>query len=125
MANMLLRARFDDEGGMVSEDEKVGVDFFETAYVTTRKRSTTALTELGESKYDGEWLQIGGFLKTMNLDVAWTKEEANRIRKKAYRFFLRGGCIWKHPKMRNGIQLRMVAKKEEQEELLAAYHESP
>ena len=36
MADMLSRARFDDEGGMVLEDEKVGVDFFETAYVTTR-----------------------------------------------------------------------------------------
>ena len=29
MADMLSRARFDDEGGMVSEDEEVGVDFFE------------------------------------------------------------------------------------------------
>ena len=36
MADMLSRARFNDEGGMVLEDEKVGVDFFETAYVTTR-----------------------------------------------------------------------------------------
>ena len=36
MADMLSRARFDDEGGMVSEDEEVGVDFFEAAYVTTK-----------------------------------------------------------------------------------------
>ena len=57
--------------------------------------------------------------------AAWTKDEANRIRKKAYRFFLRDGYIWKHPKKRNGIPLRVVAKKEEQEELLAAYHDSP
>ena len=34
MADMLSRARFDDEGGMVSEDEEVGVDFFKAAYVT-------------------------------------------------------------------------------------------
>ena len=61
----------------------------------------------------------------MTPDAAWTKEEANRIRKKAYRFFLRDGGIWKHPKKRNGAKLRVVAKKEEQEELLAAYHKSP
>ena len=61
----------------------------------------------------------------MTLDAAWTKEETNRIRKKAYRFFLRDGCIWKHLKKRNNIPLRVVAKKEEQEELLTAYHESP
>ena len=31
MADMLSRARFDDEGGMVLEDEEVGVDFFKAA----------------------------------------------------------------------------------------------
>jgi hypothetical protein len=58
-------------------------------------------------------------------EVAWTREDTNRTQKKAYRFFLRDGCIWKHPKKRNGIPHRVVAKKEEQEELLAAYHENP
>ena len=82
------------------------------------------LNEFDERKYDGEWLQIGGFLKTMTPDAAWKKEEDNRIRKKAYRFLLWDGCIWKHLKKRGGVPLRVVAKKEEQEELLAAYHES-
>ena len=108
---MLSRVRFDDEGGMVSEDEEVGVDFFEAAYVTTRAGSTPALNEFDASKYEGEWLQIGGFLKTMTPDAEWTREEANRIRKKAYRFFLRDGLIWKLPRKRNGIPLRVVAKK--------------
>ena len=98
---------------MVSEDEEVGVDFFETVYVTTRKGSTPALNEFDESKYDGQWLQIGVFLKKMAPDAAWTKEETHQIRKKAYRFFLRDGCIWKHPKKRVGIPLRVVVKKEE------------
>ena len=53
------------------------------------------------------------------------KEEANQIRNKAYRFFLRDETIWKHPKKRNGVPLRVVAKKEEQGELLMAYNESP
>jgi hypothetical protein len=95
------------------------------AYLRTEKGSTPTLNEFDESKYDREWLQIGGFLKTMTPDVAWTREETNRIDKKAYRFFLRNGCLWKHLKKRNDITLRVVAKKEEQEELLAAYHESP
>jgi hypothetical protein len=55
----------------------------------------------------------------------WTREEANRIRKKAYHFFLRDGRQWKHPKKRNGVPLRVVVKKEEQEELLATFHVSP
>ena len=125
MADMLLKARFNDEDDMVSEDEEVGVDFFESAYVMTRKGSTLALNEFDKGRYDGEWLQIGGFLKTMTLGAAWTREEANRIRKKAYRFFLRDGSIWKHPKKRGGIPLRVVAKKEEHEALLTTYNESP
>ena len=80
---MLSRARFENEGVMVSEDEEVGVDFFEAAYVTTDRGSTPTLNDFDESKYDGEWLQIGGFLRTMTPDASWTKDEANRIRKKA------------------------------------------
>ena len=111
MADMLSRVRFENEGGMVSEDEEVGVDFFEVAYVTTGRENTPMFNDFDESKCNGEWLQIGGFLKTMTPDAAWTKDEANRIRKKAYQFFLRDGYIWKHPKKRDDIPLRVVAKK--------------
>ena len=52
MADMLSRARFDDDDDMVLEDEEVGVDFFEAAYVTTRKGSSPALNEFDESKYN-------------------------------------------------------------------------
>jgi hypothetical protein len=124
MADMLSRASFDDENGMVSKDEDVGVDFFEAAHLTTERASTPTLNEFEESDYDGEWLLIGSFLKTMTSATEWTREEANRIRKKAYRFFLRNGRIWKQPKKRNGVPPRVVVKKE-QEELLTAFHESP
>ena len=43
------------------------------AYVTAGKGSTPVLNEFDESKYEGEWLQIGGFLKTMTPDAAWMK----------------------------------------------------
>ena len=58
-------------------------------------------------------------------DVAWAKDEASRIRKKDYRFFLHNGKIWKHPKRRIGTPLRVVAKKEEQLVLVSDFHESP
>jgi hypothetical protein len=110
---------------MVSEDEEVGVDFFEAAHLTTERASTLMLHEFDEGGYDGEWLQIGRFLKTMTPAAAWMREEANQIRKKAYRFFVRDGRIWKHLKKRNGVPLRVVANKGEQEEFLAAYHDNP
>jgi hypothetical protein len=105
MADMLSRARYDDEHGMVSKDEEVGVDFFEAAHLATERASTPTLNEFDESEYDGKCLTIGRFLRTMTPAVEWTKEEANRVRKKADRFFLHGGRIWKHPKKRNGVPL--------------------
>jgi hypothetical protein len=110
---------------MVSEDEDVGSDFFEAAHLATERGSTPTLNEFNESEYYGEWLQIGRFLKTMTTATEWIREEACRIQKKAYRFFLRDGHIWRHPKKKNGVSLRVVMKKEEQEELLMTFHESP
>jgi hypothetical protein len=98
---------------MVSEDEDVGSDFFEAANVATERGSTPTLNEFDESEYYGEWLQIGRFLKTMTLATEWTREEAFRIRRKAYQFFLRNGRIWKHPKKKNGVPLQVVTKEEE------------
>mgnify|MGYP000273496517 CR=1 FL=1 len=105
---MLSRVRFDDVDDMVSEDEEVGVDFFESARISANKWSTPALNEFSKDDYDGEWLLIGRFLSTMTMDTLWMKEEASRLRKKAYKFFLRGGKIWRHPKKRNGAPLRVV-----------------
>jgi hypothetical protein len=73
MADMLSRARFDDENDMVSEDEEVGVDFFDAAHLTSERMSTPTLNEFDESDYDGEWLLIGRFLKTMTSATEWTR----------------------------------------------------
>jgi lipocalin len=102
---MLSRARFDDENCMVSEDDEVGIDFFEAAHLTMERVSAPTLNEFDESEYDGEWLQIGRFLKTMMTATEWTRKEANWIQKKAYRFFLRDGRRWRHLKKRNGLPL--------------------
>ena len=52
MADMLSSARFDNEDEMVSENEEVVVDFFESAYVT-KVGSTLALNEFHEGEYEG------------------------------------------------------------------------
>jgi hypothetical protein len=81
--------------------------------LTTERASTPTLNEFDESEYNGEWLLIRRFLKTMTSAAEWTREEANRIQKKVYRFFLRNGRIWRPPKKKNGVPLRVVVKKEE------------
>ena len=90
---MLSRVRFENEDGMVSEDEEVGVDFFKSARAGVKRRSTPPLNEFDEDDYDGEWLLSGRFLKTMMMDASMTREEASQLRRKAYWYFLRNGKI--------------------------------
>ena len=57
------------------------------------KRSTPPLNEFDENDYDGEWLLIGRFLRTMTTNTSWTRKEASQLWKKAYGYFLRNGKI--------------------------------
>ena len=54
-----------------------------------------------------------------------TKEEAGRLRKKAYQYFLRGGEIWKLPKRKDDAPLRVIGNMEDQQKLVSEFHESP
>ena len=89
------------------------------------KRGTSTLNEFDEKDYEGEWLLIGMLLSTMALDVSWTKEEAGRIRKKAYRFFLQNGKIWRHPNKKTSTPLQVMTREEDQLVLVSKFHESP
>ena len=67
---------------MISEDEDVALDFFKTAQISAEDKDMTTLHSFNENEYEGEWLLIGRFLRTLMPDASWTKEEALRIRKK-------------------------------------------
>ena len=122
---MLSRARYEDEDAMVSEDEEVGADFFKSARLRTERQSTPPVNDFNEDGYSGEWLLVGRFLKTMTTDAEMSAEEAGRLRKKAYRYFLRGGEIWRLPKRKGGAPLRVVVSTNDQQRLISEFHESP
>ena len=103
---------------MVSKDEEVGVDFFKSTRMKVKRRSTPPLNEFDKDEYDGECLLIGRFLKTMTMDASWAREEVSQLRKRAYRYFLRNGKIWKHLKKRNDAPLRVITRTEDQAKLI-------
>ena len=105
MADMSSRARFEDESDMILEDEDVALDFFKTAQLSVDDKDITLHT-FNENEYEGEWLLIGRFLRTLMPDASWTKEEALWIRKKAYQYFLKGGFLWRHPKRRTRMPVK-------------------
>ena len=76
MVDMLSRARFKNESDMVSEDEDVALDFFKMTQVSAEDKDTQTLHAFNENEYEGEWLMIGRFLRTLTTDASLTKEEA-------------------------------------------------
>ena len=76
MADMLSRARFEDESDMISENEDVALDFFKTAQLSAEDKDMRTLHTFNENEFEGEWLLIGRFLRTLIPDASWTKAEA-------------------------------------------------
>ena len=100
VADMLSRARYEGENEMQSDDEDVHLDIFKMACAQTEEGTMQVLTNFKEEEYEGEWRQLGKFLSLMKPEIPWSKEETRKIRKKAYKFFLKEGFLWKHPKKR-------------------------
>ena len=69
MADMLSRAWYNEEEGMVLEDEEVDEDFFESAQFSANERSSLTLHTFNEGDYDKEWLQIGRFFSTRKSSI--------------------------------------------------------
>ena len=78
---------------MVSEDEEVSVDFFESAYVTRRAGSALALNEFNQGEYDEEWLWIGGLLKTMTPEEKRLTGSGRKRTSSSYRRGTYGGTL--------------------------------
>ena len=53
MADMLSRARFEDESDMVSEEEDVPLDFFKAARLSTENKGMPTLHTFNENEYEG------------------------------------------------------------------------
>ena len=118
VADMLSRARFEgDEDQRHSDEENVGLDYFTSSFVRV-------LATFMEQDYDDEFVEIGKYLSTLQRDEAWSTEDFHRIRKKAYKYFLKDGALWRHAKKKNGTPMRVICKLEEQRQLMKEFHDS-
>ena len=114
---MLSRARYEGEEDMCSDEEEVGLNFFTVS-------CARVLAVFKVEDYEGELIEIGKYLSSLTMDESWSKEDFYQIRKKAYKFFLKEGHLWKFPKRKNGTPLRVVCKKQDQQTLIAEFHDS-
>ncbi|KAL3685685.1 hypothetical protein R1sor_003707 [Riccia sorocarpa] len=116
VADMLSRARYDGEDEMIEDDDDLGMEFC----------SISHLREDGfrEELYEGDLLEIGWYLHTLKKRDSWSDEQYRGIRKKSYNYMLKDGYLWKRPKRRDGLPLRVVCDVETQQKLMKEFHES-
>ena len=125
VADMLSRARFKGKNTMVMTDEEdESFDFFSINCNLKGSCDLGVHVILHESEYEGEMLQIGKYLSTHAKDGTWSRELFHKIRKKAYKFFLHEGYLWRHPKAVKGIPQRVVGRREEQHKLIFEFHDT-
>jgi hypothetical protein len=117
VADMLSQARYEGGEEQGSDEEDVGSDFFTSSFV--RVHATFM-----EQDYDDEFVDIGKYLSTLRRDEAWKTDDFRRIRKKAYRYFLKDRHLWRHPKKNNGNRIRVVCNLEERHRLIKEFHDS-
>ena len=67
------------------------MDFFTTS-------CAQILTTFKEEDYKREFIEIGKYLSSLKKDESRMGEDFRQTQKKAYKYFLKDGYLWKHPK---------------------------
>jgi len=110
VADMLSRARYKEED---AEEECI-----------VHTHVVEEILRFEESFYSEDFLKIGRYLSTLEADERLTIEEFKKIRKRAYDFFLKEGFLWKRPKKKGHIPLRVIDTENEKHQILQHCHDS-
>jgi transposase InsO family protein len=107
VADMLSRARYDGE--------------VETFQVMNGEFEILAFRE---ELYSGELFLIGRYLSTLQKSLEMTQEEFHQLRKKAYKFMLKDGVLWKKPLKKGHVPRRVLDTDEEKKRVLWDCHDA-
>jgi hypothetical protein len=77
-----------------------------------------------EVLYQEEFQAIGRYLQNGQKDPTWSKEEFARIRRKSYGFLLRDEYLWRRPKVRDQLPLRVIDDDITKKKILYDCHDS-
>ncbi|KAL3679494.1 hypothetical protein R1sor_022450 [Riccia sorocarpa] len=92
LADMLSRVRYEGEEDMIEDTDDIGRKFYSVSQV-----EGDVEVVFREELYEGEWLDLGRYLESLEMQEGWSNTEFSRIRKKSYDYMLRDGygCVGK------------------------------
>jgi hypothetical protein len=126
VADMLSRARYICEEEM--ETQEIGEDEEDEGYgyVQASDGANTSGKNLAfkEDLYEGKLKDIGIYLSTMKRQEGWTDKAFKSIRHQSYNYILRDSFLWKRPKRKDGVPLKVVDDEETKSQILKEFHDT-
>ena len=125
VADMLSKARYSCEEEM--ETIEVGEDDGDEEYGyvhATSGANSSGDHSFREDLYGGRLKDIGIYLNTMRRQENWSNKDFKDIRHQAYGYFLRDCLLWKRPKRKDGVLLRVVDDVETKNQVLKEFHDT-
>jgi Integrase zinc binding domain/RNase H-like domain found in reverse transcriptase/Reverse transcriptase (RNA-dependent DNA polymerase) len=124
VADMLSRARYMFEEEM--EAQEIGDDYEDYGYVLTTNGANTSDGNLHfrMDLYEGRLRDIGIYLSTLKRQDCWLDKTFKDIRHQSYDYLLRDGFLWKRPKRKDGVPLRVVGDLESKNQILKEFHDT-
>ena len=126
VADMLSRARYVCEDEMQAQEIGEGDEDEDYGYVLA---IDGANTRDGGQPFKAEFYQdrlrdIGIYLSTLRRQEGWLDKTFKDIRHRSYNFLLRDGFLWKRPKRKDGVPLRVVDDTETKNQVLKEFHDT-
>lgn len=126
VADMLSRARFMCEEEMVAQE--IGEDYEEKDYGYIMAIGGSNFNDGDLSfkvdLYEGSLRDIGMYLSTLKKNTDWSDKTFKNIRHQSYNYLLRDGLLWKRPKRKDGIPLRVVGDSKTKNQVLKEFHDT-
>ncbi len=122
VADMLSRARYENEEEMQYDSESSNLDYFVTSN-NNKREDCSILALFQEREYSDEMLLLGRYLSSLQRDNALSDEQFKKLKRKAKSFFLHDGHLWKHPKRKGMCPQRVISMAEAQQKIIKECHE--
>ena len=74
-------------------------------------------------EYDKEFKKIGKYLMTSWKEGSWRQKNFYNFRKKAHKFFLHQGYLWKHPKFTSRNSRRLICNQDQWDKIIKELHD--
>ena len=112
-----------DEEEDQTVDEYFDAKIYSIEFSTMSFQNPTARVYLHEGEYDGEYLLIGRYLESMERPLDITDDDFRRLRRKAFRYLVRDGYLYKRSKKGRVPPRRVIGRPAERQEVIASLHD--